>query len=62
MVFGDETNIAKKFATVSVQRIRAMSNALKRKKQMHSSIKIKKTIRKPTFEKLLTSSFASAAS
>jgi len=62
LVFGDETNIAKKFATVSVQRIRAMSNALKRKKQMHSSIKIKKTIRKPTFEKLLTSSFASAAS
>jgi len=62
LVFGDETNIAEKFATISIKRIREMSNGLKQKKQMHSSIKIKKTIRKPTFEELLTSSFASAAS
>ncbi len=62
LVFGDETKIADKFATISIKRIREMSNGLKRKKKIHSSIKIKKTIRKPNFEELLTSAFASVAS
>jgi len=62
LVFGGESSIAEKFATISVTRIREMSNGLRRKKQIHSSIKIKKAIRKPTFEESLTSSFASAAS
>lgn len=62
LVFGDETNIAEKFATISIKRIREMNNDLKQKKKIHSSIKIKKAIRKPEFAKLLTSSFASAAS
>lgn len=61
LVFGGESSIAEKFATISVTRIREMSNGLRRKKQIHSSIKIKKAIRKPTFEESLTSSFASAA-
>ena len=62
LVFGDETNIAEKFATISIKRIREMSHDLKQKKKIHSSIKIKKAIRKPEFAELLTSSFASAAS
>jgi len=62
LVFGGESSIAEKFATISVTRIREMSNYLRRKKQIHSSIKIKKAIRKPEFTELLTSTFASAAS
>jgi hypothetical protein len=61
LIFGDETKMAEKFAAIDVKKIREMSNGIKRKHKIYSSNKIKKTIRKPDFKKLLLNSFASSA-
>jgi hypothetical protein len=62
LIFGNDTKIAKKFATVDVKIVREMNKGLTRKKKIYSSIKIKKGIRKSEFEELLTGCFTSAAS
>ena len=62
LIFGDETKIVQKFSGVDVEKIREMSNTIKRKQKIYSSNKIKKVIRKLEFEKYLINSFASAAS
>lgn len=62
IVFGDENKIAEKFAKVDKNIITEMRNNLETKQKIYSSNKIKKTIRKPDFKKLLIGSFASAAS
>ena len=61
LIFGDDTKIVKKFATVDVKMVREMNKGLTRKKKIYSSIKIKKGIRTPEFEELLTGCFTSAA-
>ncbi len=62
LIFGDETKIAERFAEVDVKIIREMSSGIKRKQKIYSSNKIKISIRKPEFKKMLINSFASAAS
>lgn len=62
LIFGDESKIAEKFAKVDKNIISEMRNNFKTKQKIYSSNKIKKTIRRPDFKKLLIGSFASAAS
>ena len=62
LIFGDKINMAKKFAEIDVKVIRAMEKKHHQKKKMHSSRKIKTTLRAPDFKKQLLAAFQSAAS
>ena len=62
LIFGEEKNIAEKFAEIDVKKIREMEKNHFPKKKIYSSRKIKKTLRSPNFRKQLLAAFQSAAS
>ncbi|MBL7203133.1 MAG: transposase [Desulfobacteraceae bacterium] len=62
LIFGEKTNMAKKFAEIDVKIIREMEKKHHQKKKIHSSRKIKKTLRSPDFKKQLLAAFQSVAS
>ena len=62
LIFGDKKNMAKKFAEIDVKIIREMEKKHHQKKKIHSSRKIKKTLRSPDFKKQLLAAFQSVAS
>jgi hypothetical protein len=62
LIFGEKINMAKQFAEIDVKIIRKMETKHNQKKKIHSSRKIKKTLRSLDFEKQLLAAFQSVAS
>jgi hypothetical protein len=61
LIFGEEKNIAEKFAEIDIKKIREMEKNHYPKKKIYSSRKIKKTLRSPDFKKQLLSAFQAVA-
>jgi hypothetical protein len=61
LMFGEEINIAEKFAQIDVKIIREMEKNHYPKKKIYSSRKIKKSLRSPDFKKQLLAAFQAAA-